>query len=218
MAASVAGAEAAPNGWDMQRRFMPVQTSALSSDRARLLKRQHSTAKARQETGVVKTLLSVERDHVKNDILAEREHLAARIRASHSDRELRWKFMTQQNPLTVNLVSESKRIYDNSRAMEQAEQRDKRLLAKRDVEAHESILRRATQEHDEDALPREARRSAYVNGKVERALAGIEKGNERTAKVLHEKMKRRARAEEVQYQRTMKDAFPDDVWLAMRTF
>eukprot|EP00971_Amphidinium_carterae_P060546 1198236-Amphidinium_carterae.1 len=25
--------KAAPNGWDMQRRFMPVQTSALSSER-----------------------------------------------------------------------------------------------------------------------------------------------------------------------------------------
>mmetsp|Transcript_22113 Transcript_22113/g.40647 ORF Transcript_22113/g.40647 Transcript_22113/m.40647 type:complete len:219 (+) Transcript_22113:51-707(+) len=218
MAASVAGSEAAHNGWDQPRRFMPVQTSALPLDRARLLKRQHSTAKARQETGVVKTLLGVERDLVKSDYLAEREHLAARIRASHSDRVMRWKFMTQQNPLTVNLVSEAQRIMESSRAMERAEQREKRLLAKRDVEAHESILRRATQEHDEDAMPREARRSAYVNGKVERALAGIEKGNERTAKVLHQKMKLRARAEEVQYRRTMKDAYPDDAWLAMRTF
>mmetsp|Transcript_57636 Transcript_57636/g.137052 ORF Transcript_57636/g.137052 Transcript_57636/m.137052 type:complete len:217 (-) Transcript_57636:31-681(-) len=216
MQAPAHAAEVTQDPFDVEARFHPAQISAMPPDRARLFNRLHASSKARQETGVVKTLLSVERDLIKSDILGERADLAEKMRASKSEREMRWTSMTQRNPLTMDLVAESQRIFENNRATERAEKREKRLLAKRTIEAHTAILRRATQEHDEHAVPHEERRMAHVNYKLSKALASIEKGNERTARVLHEKTKRRLRAEEVQFQRTMAGAYPADPWL--RTF
>lgn len=163
--------------------------ASTTEERERLLRRLEMCAKAREESTKIMSIRFAQRDAVKSDLRAERQHHLEKMGVSQRDRDERWTRKLQRSPFAVDLVAENQRIDEENRVRDHVDKRRNRLLNRRNREAHNAIFKRATAETDELDQLRKEKRMLLENERQLKALRDVERSNARTAQILQERRK-----------------------------
>jgi len=161
--------------------------SASQENRERLLRRLDVCAKAREESTKIMGVRFAQRDAVKGNLRRERQLFLEKLTTSQRNRDERWGRKLQRSPFAVDLVAENQRIDEEHRVRAHVEQRRRRWLMRRDREAQDDIIKRATADTDEIDKLRAEKRMLMEHEKQLNALSRVERSNARTAEILQKR-------------------------------
>ncbi|CAM9805707.1 unnamed protein product, partial [Ascophyllum nodosum] len=134
-------------------------------------------AMVRVESARVMSQRFIERDRVKDRIIAQTKMNRRRLQESKRKKVQTWEQKTNRSPFMVDLLAENERLDEENRVRFKEEARQARLRQKRKEEAKNNIILQAlTESCDLDALRRE-KRAIIQEERCLKALVDIEKSN-----------------------------------------
>ncbi|CAK0873837.1 unnamed protein product, partial [Prorocentrum cordatum] len=150
----------------------------------KVLRRLEHNAKERETGGLARGHASSDRELCKQRYINEVRLQEQTLLNAKREREQRWTQKMEKSPFTIDLWAEEEAAKTQAWLIDRAEQKAKRDASLRVREAKNLIQNRAIAESIEEVAQVAGRRKDNSSEKERNTLRSIQKGNERSAKIM----------------------------------